>query len=44
MTEAEIIEAFEEEIEAQELIVALLLAGALIFLVGDDLFGLTEEG
>ncbi len=38
-----IIEAFEEEVEAQELIVALLLAGALIFLVDDNLFGLVGK-
>ncbi len=40
MTEREIIEALDEEVEAQELLVALLLAGALIVLVDDDLFGL----
>ena len=34
----------DEEAEQEALLVALLLAGALIFLVGDDLFGLTEKG
>lgn len=39
MTDREIIEALEQEVEAQEMLVALLLAGALIVLVDDDLFG-----
>ncbi len=38
--EQEILEAMEQEVEAEGLLVALLLAGALIVLVDDDLFGL----
>lgn len=44
MTQPEIITDEEAEVEAEGLLVALLLAGALIVLVDDDLFGLTEEG
>lgn len=44
MTEREAIEAFEEEVEAEGLLVAVLLGAALIVIVGDNLFGLTEEG
>ena len=43
MTEREIIEALdEEEVQAQEMLVALLLAAGLIVLVDDDLFGLID--
>ena len=43
MTEQEAIEALEAEVEAEGLLVAVLLGAALIFLVDDNLFGLVGK-